>query len=223
MFPKSLENLHHATIITGNRVANLVSAKDFIQNQGVETVGNPDVMIFDDDQLGVDEARQIVSFVSSKKVSSARFIILSFDRATSEAQNALLKSIEEPQEGTYFFILVPKSELLLPTILSRAQNAFGILRPGDTRLSVPEFLKSNLSGRFALVEQWTKNKKEEDNLTKTEVINFLDQIEKNLWENKNRDEQIFTDIRQMRQYADIRGASHRVILDFIGMIVPILK
>jgi hypothetical protein len=156
---------------------------------------------------------------------------LSFDRATTESQNALLKSIEEPQMGTYFFILVPSSDLLLPTVLSRAQIISGNYSAGETRLNVHDFLKANLSARFALVEDVTKNKKDEDNLSKSEVISFLDSVEKFLWEKYKPHpspllegegtEQLFADIRKMREYANIRGASHRVILDYVAMIAPL--
>ncbi len=222
-FP-NISQLHHANIITGNRAANLVLVKKYLDEQGIVTDGNPDLFIFETDGLGIDLVRdEIVRSVASGKVSSARFVILSFDRATAEAQNGLLKSIEEPQAGTYFFILVPRADVLLQTILSRSQTVDGNQAIGETRLDVVKFLKSNLPARFTMVEEWTKNKKDEDNLSKTEVINFLDQVEKYLWDAKNRNEQLFSDIRQMRTYANIRGASHRVILDFIAMIVPILK
>ena len=223
MFP-ILEKLHHSIILTGNRIANLDLLKKYLIEQGIATEGNPDLVIFDSESLGIDVVReQIVPLVSSKKVSKARFMILSFDRVTADAQNALLKSIEEPQEGTYFFMMVPSSEILLPTILSRSQIVAGAAGAGHTRLDVAEFLKANLPARFKLVEDWTKNKKDEDNLSKTEIVNFLDQVEKFLWDKKSRDEVLFADIRKMREYANIRGASHRVILDYIGMIAPVLK
>lgn len=220
----SLQNLSHATIITGNRITNLESVKNFLMAQGIGVQGNSDVFLYDQESIGIDLVRdEVVRFVSSQKVSSSRIVILSFDRATTEAQNALLKSIEEPQEGTYFLILVPSTESLLPTILSRAQMISGDASAGVTRLDVNEFLKSNLAARFALVESVVKNKKDEENLSKSEVVAFLDHLEKNLWEKGNRDEQLFADIRQMREYANIRGASHRVILDFIGMVAPVVK
>lgn len=224
MLLPDLANLHHAVVITGNRAANLVLVKKYLHEQEVVIDGNPDLFIFETDGLGIDLVRdEIVPSVASGKVSLARFVILSFDRGMAEAQNGLLKSIEEPQAGTYFFILVPGADVLLPTILSRSQITDGNHAIGETRLDVVKFLKSNTVVRFATVEEWTKNKKEEDNLSKTEVMNFLDQVEKYLWDAKNRDEQLFTDIRHMRTYANIRGASHRVILDFIAMIAPILK
>ena len=220
----SLEHLHHSIILIGNRVVNLDLVKNYFSEQGIVIQANPDVVIFDTENLGIDIVRDhIVPLVTAQKISKARCIVLSFDRATIDAQNALLKSIEEPQAGTYFFILVPTIESILSTIVSRSQIISGNQTSGETRLDVSKFLNQTLSGRFAMVEEWTKNKKEEHNLSKTEIVNFLDQIEKFLWDRKNRDEQLFADIRQMREYANIRGASHRVILDYVAMIAPVVK
>lgn len=43
------------------------------------------------------------------------------DRMHPAAANALLKSLEEPVANVYIFLLVPSSDSLLPTIVSRAQ------------------------------------------------------------------------------------------------------
>lgn len=223
MFPKSLENLSHATIVTGNISENLDLVKKFLGEQGVAISGNPDVCIFQGEQIFMDTAQEIVASVSLKKISEYRFVIIACERMATDVQNRLLKTLEEPSDGTYFFVLVPNTERILPTVLSRCQVIEGVRGAGETRLDVSEFLKANPSQRFALVEAWTKNKKDEDNLVKSEVVHFLDGIEKKLWEHKNRDEQLFNDIRKMREYAKIRGASHRVILDFIAMISPEIK
>lgn len=220
----SLKNLSHSTIITGNRTANFASVKKDLNEQGIEFEGNPDVYVLSQESLGVDVIRdEVIPFVSSKKVSDYRFVILSFDRATAEVQNALLKSVEEPQMGTRFIFLVPNSDTLLGTIKSRSQIIEGEKSAGESRLGVQEFLKADMQARFPLVESFVKNKKDEDNLSKSEVLAFIDQLEKKLWEKGNRDEQLFADIRQMREYANIRGASHRVILDYLAMVAPVLK
>ena len=235
MFPKSLEQLHHATIITGNRSVNLESVKSFLVGQNISVQANADLSTFNDEQLTIDTAREIVASVSSKKVSNARFCILSFDRMTTEAQNTLLKTFEEPQEGTYFFILVPNIDTLLPTIRSRCQIIIGESSSGESRLSAQEFLKQKTSERFAYIESWTKSKKDEDNVSKSEVIHFMDELEKVLWERLKTSsslatpkaiegiEELFADLRKMREYANIRGASHRVLLDYLAVVTPFLK
>lgn len=50
----------------------------------------------------------------------------------SSAQNALLKLLEEPPQNTVFLLLTPSKELLLPTVVSRAQaHRLGIATEQD--------------------------------------------------------------------------------------------
>lgn len=222
MFPL-ISQLSHATILTGNRAENLNEVKKYLASNNVAWQGNPDVIIFDQEQILMEDAQNIINFVSSKKFGEHRFCIISTDRLGSDVQNRLLKSIEEPEAGTHFIILVSNLERILPTIISRCQVVSGSDRVSPTRLDVSEFLQATLSERFALIESWTKAKKGDDNLSKSEVVYFLDHLEKVLWEKGNRTEELFADIRKMREYAGIRGASHRVILDYMGMVCPLVK
>ena len=61
------------------------------------------------------EQLQLSSFGSAYKVA----IIEHADRMNVQAQNALLKTLEEPRSGTLIILLAQSPERLLPTILSR--------------------------------------------------------------------------------------------------------
>lgn len=216
-----LEQLNHAILITGNRARNLIIVKKYLEEQGIAIQSNPDLIIFNEEQLLRESVDHIVASVAMRRVSHQRFCIISFDRINSTEQNVLLKTLEEPQQGTYFFILVPDTERILPTILSRCQTLVGINAIGESRLSANEFLSQTLSGRFADIEKLTRSKKDEENLTKSEVISFIDGLEQELWNRDFRKESVFTDLRKMRSYANVRGASHRIILDFLAMVCPL--
>lgn len=72
--------------------------------------------------IGVEDIRtQINSDVAIKPYSSQRkiYIINEGEKMTVQAQNALLKTLEEPPEYTVIMILTTNVEALLPTILSR--------------------------------------------------------------------------------------------------------
>jgi hypothetical protein len=224
MFP-SVNQLSHAVIVTGNRDLNIELVKQYLSSEGFVTTANPDFYVFNAEQLLIDDAFAIIQMLTSQKVSDRRVCIIACDRVTHEVQNTLLKTIEEPHTGTHIILLVPTTDALLPTILSRAQVFQGASAEMSTRLTdyVDSFLRSAPADRFGFIEQWVKNKKEEENLTKIEVVAFITEIEKRVWETGNRDSQLFEDIERMRTYAQIRGASHRVILDFLGMICPQVK
>ncbi len=73
--------------------------------------------------IGVDQIRSLQARLSTRPgMSDKRAIIIdAADDMERSAANALLKSLEEPPEGTYFFLVSHSSERLLPTIRSRCQ------------------------------------------------------------------------------------------------------
>ncbi len=72
--------------------------------------------------IGIDDVREgIIDTVFIKPYSARHkiYIIEEAEKLTPQAQNALLKTIEEPPEYAVFLILTSQPEALLPTILSR--------------------------------------------------------------------------------------------------------
>lgn len=80
----------------------------------------------------IETVRKLEKFLSLKVPLSGqinRVIIISDAHDLSvQAQNALLKTIEEPPEGTLLILTAPKQTNLLPTITSRSQS-IAIRRP----------------------------------------------------------------------------------------------
>lgn len=77
----------------------------------------------DKKSYGIEEIReQIIKQVYIKPFIAARkiFVIPDGDSLTQEAQNGLLKVLEEPPEYVTFIILVSKKSMLLDTVLSRS-------------------------------------------------------------------------------------------------------
>ena len=87
---------------------------------------HPDIINVTHEKAGsisVDEIRsQVVNDVQIKPYSSKRKIYIIPDAClmTQEAQNALLKTLEEPPSYITIFLLADNKEMLLPTIVSRA-------------------------------------------------------------------------------------------------------
>lgn len=73
--------------------------------------------------IGVDDIReQVNGTVAVKPYESARkvYIINEAEKMTTQAQNALLKTLEEPPEYVVIILLTSNGNALLPTILSRS-------------------------------------------------------------------------------------------------------
>lgn len=82
----------------------------------------PDIEIVspENGMIGVDRIREVIYKAGTSSYSGSKKIIVITDAAKlrKEAANALLKTIEEPQSGT-FFILTSHTLNILPTIKSR--------------------------------------------------------------------------------------------------------
>jgi len=89
------------------------------------TANQPDIIRITHEKpnsIGVDDIRrQINGDISIKPYSSAYkiYIIREGEKMTVQAQNALLKTLEEPPAYAVILILTTSADVLLPTILSR--------------------------------------------------------------------------------------------------------
>ncbi len=81
--------------------------------------------------IKINEIRQIIQFASLKKTSQKKkrvIIIDNFHLAGEAAQNAFLKTLEEPNDDLVIILVTSNPEDILPTIKSRVQNInFGTL------------------------------------------------------------------------------------------------
>jgi DNA polymerase-3 subunit delta' len=86
---------------------------------------HPDIRIFDDDQqaLKIDQIRELQRELSLSPVEGDYrvAVLANFERATTSAANALLKTLEEPTPQVVLILTAPDPAALLPTIVSRCQ------------------------------------------------------------------------------------------------------
>lgn len=91
---------------------------------------NPDIIIAEHEtgadgkpkkSFGADAARRLASDARIKPFNSPRkvYIIPDGENMTSEAQNTLLKTLEEPPDYAVFIIIAPSASAMLPTVVSR--------------------------------------------------------------------------------------------------------
>ena len=114
-----------STIISGPQ--NLIEKKLTEILKELETplnINNPDHFRLDQNTgWGISEVRKIPLFLSqfSNKYPNKAVIIYQAQNLGPEAQNALLKTLEEPGKNNFIFLLCSNHHQLLPTILSRSQ------------------------------------------------------------------------------------------------------
>ena len=74
--------------------------------------------------IGVDEVRELMDYLSRRPYEGRWHVAIveRADRMTPSAQNALLKTLEEPPQDTVFFLLTDTPGALLPTVKSRLRT-----------------------------------------------------------------------------------------------------
>lgn len=85
---------------------------------------NPDLIIVEPDKsIGIEKIRQVKNFLAKKswQSKSKLVVVLEAQSMTLEAQNAFLKTLEEPPKHSQIVLLCSNPDSLLPTIVSRCQ------------------------------------------------------------------------------------------------------
>ena len=120
--------LSHAHLIAGEdgvgkgKLANILAK--FILNGDLDRE-YVDIINYSSEKssFGVDDVRDIIEEVYKKPFEKDKKVIIIHEgnKLTIHAQNALLKTIEEPPKGVYIIILCESLELILDTIKSRCE------------------------------------------------------------------------------------------------------
>lgn len=110
------------TCASCTRVARLVHADVFLVEPG------------DTGVIKVDQVREVIERTAYRPFEGRRRVVIvdEADALLSEAQNALLKTLEEPPAASMFVLVTARPDELLPTVRSRCQRLrFGRLSPAD--------------------------------------------------------------------------------------------
>ncbi len=141
-----LESPSHATVVIGPSG----SGKQTVATKLAESILNlppnglrdyPYKAIISSEEgkaIGIEAVRQLEHFLSLKVPTDSQHnrvvIIEDAHLLTTEAQNALLKTLEEPPTGTLIIMTANNEQALLPTIRSRAQ-AIQIKKPDQAAVA----------------------------------------------------------------------------------------
>lgn len=211
--------IHHFYILEGGR--DLIEQKvfEFLDNR--MNADRSDKSLFyqyDFDKFFVKDSRSISSQSQIKTPTGKKMIFVIYANSiTHQAQNALLKSLEEPSERTYFFMIFPRTDNLLSTFISRS-----ILIKGSEKRSqniLEELRKKSVGERMKFVEDLVKDIKAEKK-EKTEARNLVQGLisgfekdiladPKNLSDKKDAIETLM----KIEDYLGDSGASVKILLE----------
>lgn len=209
-------NLHHANLLIGTPEEGELYVHSLCEDLGVEIKNNPDLFIFRTDIFGIDEARELKSLSVRKAVTTAKagqagrkiFLIMP-TRLTLEAQNALLKTFEDPSPNTYFFLVLREEELALPTLRSRMEMV-QISRIRTVNVLAQEFFSSSLKERLLFAERFADKK---ENLSA-----FLDNLLLFLREENGR-EKLVEKVYKIRRQISESSIGSRLVIEYLALVL----
>ena len=112
-----------------------------------------------DDKINLDvgkiyakQARELVQKTRTALKKNKVYIIYKASTMNEQAQNAFLKSLEEPNSSTFYILLVNNVHSLLPTVLSRSQILKITPLNNDASLKlIPDNIPANIKQQILFV------------------------------------------------------------------------
>ncbi len=177
-----------------------------------------EVTVYKMDVLSISEVRQLITTAYLKPQSQpTRTIVIVTGNITVEAQQALLKILEEPPLTTKFILWLRSGTLLLPTLRSRLDVQ---IAPGEQVMATPSaifanFKQSTYATRIEQIATLTKNK---DVAVLAEMSEALGQW---LVSFKSSDVTSSTHISWCLSQLELRGASKKMLWEEIALLLPV--
>lgn len=209
-------------LISGGIETRLEEIKNILNTNLRDNIENhPDLLyIKAGEDLGIAEARKITSHFSLKPYSAKGRIVVIEDASvmTTEAQNALLKTMEELPENGLFIMGARSETYFLPTIISRCQISYFKNRSVETDKTLQDDLEklinSSVEDRFAYVEK-LKDKKE--------FLYFLVYFFHNIFLKQNSDKhnlgKFLNELLEAEKWAK-QNVNIRGILEYLMLVMP---
>ncbi|MEI6660010.1 MAG: hypothetical protein WCK91_01140 [bacterium] len=226
IFEKLLpDNLYHTYVVHGDILTLPDELLAFLKDKKYIEESSPDVFVGRYESFGAGDMGQIKDWHNQKGLGGKRICIISTKFINREAEQSLLKMLEEPGENAHFFLMIPSSVVLLDTILSRSH----VIYTGQVADDIEsiKFMKMSAKDRIEYIGTLIKDHEDDDNSggLRHSAINIINGVEaslhKGLQKNYKDKNLQFTleELQNARSYLSTPGASVKMILEHIAVVV----
>ena len=201
--------MHQAVLIIGDREEAHRRVPEEDRSFG------PDSLMYEYAGLGIDEVRQRKhEAILAPATRAHRSFVLIFQGATVEAQNAILKLLEEPVSTTRFYIVVPREDVLIGTVRSRLMKV-----DGEVHISTHEVFKTFQASSYAKrLDEISVRAKEKDVTWMRAVLEGAE-----VSASSSHAEDVLENLVRIRQYFESPGASKKMLLEELALTLPASK
>lgn len=204
---------HHAILFEGDREAGLHSAREYVTRVlGITIEQNPDVLIMEHDRVTIEIAQGLTVRALQRPFGTAQAFIVGCETILHEAQNALLKLLEEPAQNTHFIFVLPSRELLLPTVRSRMMYAGRVEGTRGTLDFAEQFILATPRERSAMVAPIIKDK---DRVLAQELVRHIERYLHDRGVKNNA--RMLREVALAGRYINNRSSSIKMILEHLAV------
>jgi hypothetical protein len=139
---------------------------------------------------------------------------------------------EEPIENTHFFLIVPDTNALLKTLVSRFYLISLKSDLGEETEEVEKFIAMPLRNRIdfikeLLIEPEDENEEENEIIaldsTRSKALKFLNALESALHDKMSKtvfDTRLFEHLFKVREFLRMPGSSTKSLMESVALVVP---
>lgn len=208
-----MSTVHHAIVIEGERQAALQRVREYIEtNLNLSLEANPDVNIVEYERVTIDDARTLKRRAAQTPLGERQVFVLAAHGIMHEAQNALLKLLEEPAPHTYFVLILPSAEQLLPTVRSRILRTIKVPGTFIDKEAADTFMRSSVAERLSMLSPIVQDKdrsRAQSFVNALEALLHADGTQKNVVQ--------LREVAFVQQYLSDRSSSLKMLLEHLAV------
>src|SRR3989338_581185 len=174
---------------------------------------NPDFLLVETESFSIDHARDLIKWSIGKAlVGEIKVSLIIVKSITLEAQNALLKILEESPEGTFIFISLENLGGILPTLVSRVRILNLHKEVNNLEDDAQKFFSSKIKDKLSVIR--TLSKKED----KSDIKELIKNLEQIAYQNKASANHI-KNVLTAKIFASTRGSSPKMLLEWLSAVL----
>jgi len=182
---------------------------------GVPSAGD-DFLLIEKTTISIDDIRLLQDTHDQRSLSGQKTIVCSGSFITTQAQNALLKMMEDVKEGERIFLVIPNELELLPTIISRVQKH--TLQSESVMKEAESFVSMPAPKRISYIEEKFLSIEESDE-KRDALLNFFRDLEEYTYSKKEigKYEDLLRALPVLRQMLANPGAPAKMIAEYVAL------
>lgn len=195
--------MHHANLLVGEIEWALGNIPESDKQIG------PDVSVTHYERMNIAQVRTLIYEAGLRPVSRPhRTFILMCDSMLPESQNALLKLFEEPNEHTRFYLIIPREDMLLPTLRSRLH----LMEKQERVLNDRDFVTFSKLGYAERLTTIAEKVKSEDTKWMFAVMSGFSE-----YAHRSHDSILMREAMLIESYMHTVGSSTKMLLEHLAL------